>query len=250
MAHERGDAREVRRSPRRRSARLRSRASRSSRRPSGAPPRDRRTRTRARRSRSAPRGGSCRGGCTPPTPAGAGCWRGLGTTLRGGIVTCSPGVTGERRLGHAAQRDPQPLLPHRPLVGGLDPNPPSSASDDDSPVPNSTRPPESRSSVAIRSATRAGMVERRRRVHDPVPEADALRALRRGGEEHLGRARVAVLLEEVVLDEPARSRCRAGRRARSARAPASRHRVLVAVVPRAAAPGARRTARSSCGPEM
>ena len=46
------------------------------------------------------------------------------------------------------------------------------------------------------------MVERRRRLHDAVTEADALRALRRGGEEHLGRAGVAVLLEEVVLDLP------------------------------------------------
>ncbi len=36
------------------------------------------------------------------------------------------------------------------------PNPPSSAADDDSPVPNSTRPPETMSSEAIRSATRAG----------------------------------------------------------------------------------------------
>ena len=35
-------------------------------------------------------------------------------------------------------------------------NPPSSASELDSPVPNSTRPPDTRSSVAIRSATRAG----------------------------------------------------------------------------------------------
>ena len=35
-------------------------------------------------------------------------------------------------------------------------NPPSSASDDDSPVPKSTRPPETRSSIEIRSATRAG----------------------------------------------------------------------------------------------
>ena len=36
------------------------------------------------------------------------------------------------------------------------PNPPSSASDDDSPVPKSARPPETRSSIAMRSATRAG----------------------------------------------------------------------------------------------
>ena len=35
-----------------------------------------------------------------------------------------------------------------------------------------------------------------------MPETDALGALRRGREEHLGRRRVAVLLEEVVLDLP------------------------------------------------
>ena len=46
------------------------------------------------------------------------------------------------------------------------------------------------------------MVERRRCLHDPVTEADALGALRHGREEHLGRARVAVLLEEVVFDLP------------------------------------------------
>ena len=34
--------------------------------------------------------------------------------------------------------------------------PPNSSSADDSPVPNSTRPPLTKSSVAIRSATRAG----------------------------------------------------------------------------------------------
>ena len=38
-------------------------------------------------------------------------------------------------------------------------NPPSSASEDDSPVPNSTRPSETRSSVAMRSATRAGWLK-------------------------------------------------------------------------------------------
>ena len=39
------------------------------------------------------------------------------------------------------------------------PNAPSSACELDSPVPNSTRPPEIRSSVAMRSATRAGWLK-------------------------------------------------------------------------------------------
>jgi hypothetical protein len=48
--------------------------------------------------------------------------------------------------------------------------PPSSAADDDSPVPNSTRPPEIRSSVATRSGHPGRMVDRRRDLKD----ADAL----------------------------------------------------------------------------
>ena len=41
-----------------------------------------------------------------------------------------------------------------------------------------------------------------RQLHDAVAEADVLGALAGRGEEHLGRRRVAVLLEEVVLDLP------------------------------------------------
>ena len=46
------------------------------------------------------------------------------------------------------------------------------------------------------------VVELRRGQDDAVAEADVLRALAAGGEEHLGRGGVAVLLEEVVLDLP------------------------------------------------
>ena len=62
------------------------------------------------------------------------------------------------------------------------------------------------------------VVERRRRLHDAVTEADALRALRHRGEEHLGRARVASTPRGSGARPPRRSRCRARRRARSARA--------------------------------
>jgi hypothetical protein len=41
-----------------------------------------------------------------------------------------------------------------------------------------------------------------RELHDAMAEADVLRPLAGGGEEHLGRGRMAVLLEEVVLDLP------------------------------------------------
>jgi len=41
-----------------------------------------------------------------------------------------------------------------------------------------------------------------RELDDAVAEADALRALGRRAQEHLGRRAVRVLLEEVVLDAP------------------------------------------------
>jgi hypothetical protein len=46
------------------------------------------------------------------------------------------------------------------------------------------------------------VVEGRRQLDDPVAEADPLRALAGGREEDFRRARVRVLLEEVVLDLP------------------------------------------------
>ena len=88
------------------------------------------------------------------------------------------------------------------FCSGSSMKPPSSASDDDSPVPKSTRPLDTRSSIEMRSATRAGWL-------NPggvctMPCATRMCFVRAGdrGEEHLGRARVAVLLEEVVLDLP------------------------------------------------
>ena len=47
-----------------------------------------------------------------------------------------------------------------------------------------------------------GMLVAGRDGHDPEPQADAIRALAGRGEEDLGRRRVGVLLEEVVLDLP------------------------------------------------
>src|SRR5262249_39450976 len=41
-----------------------------------------------------------------------------------------------------------------------------------------------------------------RHQHDTVPEANVLRALRAGGEEHLRCRGMGVLLEEMVLDLP------------------------------------------------
>ena len=169
--------------------------------PVAALPRGRRTRTRARRCPSARRGGSCRGGCTRPTPAGAASAR-----LRHDVARrhrdVLAGVAGERRLGHAPQRDPQPFLPHLALLDRVDQEPAE--------LGLRRRLAGAEVGAAVRHEVEhrdalgdAGrVVERRRRLHDAVPEPDALRALRRGGEEHLGRARVRVLLEEVVLDLP------------------------------------------------
>ena len=153
-------------------------------------------------------------------------------------------MAGERRLGHAAQRDAHAFLPHRPLVGRVDAERVElrrgralAGAELDASV---------REDVEGRDPLRhpSRMVDRRKGVDDAVSEADPLGALRRGGEEQLRGARVRVLLEEVVLDDP--------------------HAVdpdpvgeldllegfvndppLVAVVPRAGAPGVRRTVRTS-----
>ena len=87
-----------------------------------------------------------------------GCGRctGLGTTLRGGIFRKRPSqpakgsstimrVVASRASCHCSR-----------LVARSTPKPASSAPEEVSPVPNSTRPPETRSSIETFSATRAG----------------------------------------------------------------------------------------------
>src|SRR6478672_9259319 len=78
-------------------------------------------------------------------------------------------------------------------------NPPSSASDEDSPVPNSTRPSDTKSRVLTRSTTRAGWLKLNGIWTMPWPRR--MRLVRCGAED-LRRRGVAVLLEEVVLDLP------------------------------------------------
>ena len=112
---------------------------------------------------------------------------------------------GERLLDHAADRDLEGLLPHgRACRRGRCRSRRARPTDDPSPVPNSTRPLDRWSSVATRSAMRAGWLIGGRQVHDAEAEPDVLGALARRGQEHLGRGGVAVLLEEVVLGEPHR----------------------------------------------
>ena len=68
-------------------------------------------------------------------------------------------------------------------------------------MPKSTRPPEIRSSVAARSATRAGWLTAGITFTIPCPRRIRRSAASRG-QEHLRRGGVGVLLEEVVLDLP------------------------------------------------
>ena len=87
---------------------------------------------------------------------GCGFCTGLGTTLRGGICTNRPstppkGVSVMQRMATS-----RPSSHCSRLTTGSMPKPRSSASEDDSPEPKSTRPPETRSSMATRSAVRAG----------------------------------------------------------------------------------------------
>ena len=69
-----------------------------------------------------------------------------------------------------------------------------------SPVPNSTRPFDDQ--VERGDALGAARRMRRGQLHDAVREADVLGALAGGGEKHLGRRRVRIFLEEMVLDLP------------------------------------------------
>ena len=87
---------------------------------------------------------------------GCGLCMGLGTTLRGGICTKRPStpVNGVSVMQRSVTCKPSSQASR--FVAGSTRNPPSSASEPDSPEPNSTRPPDSRSSVATRSAVRAG----------------------------------------------------------------------------------------------
>ncbi len=109
---------------------------------------------------------------------------------------------GERHFGHAADGDLEPLLPHLAFEHRVDVEPAElgfggrlAGAELDATVRH-----EVEHGDAFGNACR--VVERGRRLHDAVAEPDVRRPLRARGEEHLGRARVAVLLEEVVLDFP------------------------------------------------
>ena len=88
-----------------------------------------------------------------------GTLEGFGHQVPRGIVDEVAVVTGERFFDQEAGDDVERLMPLGPLGGPVDAEPPSSASELDSPVPNSTRPSETRSRVAILSAYRAGWLK-------------------------------------------------------------------------------------------
>ena len=139
---------------------------------------------------------------------GCGFCSGLGTTLRGGISMCSPlnPVKGSSIMQRIeTSRASSHILR---LSAGSMPNPPSSPTDDDSPVPNSTRPLERRSSVDDTLRNAGGMVNGRRKVHDAEAKPNVLGALARCGEEDLRRSGMTVLLEEVVFGQPDRRETR------------------------------------------
>ena len=132
---------------------------------------------------------------------GCGFCIGLGITLRGGICTYLPStpVNGVSAMQRTATSSPSSHCSR--FSSGLTPKPASSASLDDSPLPNSTpTADEVEHADAFGGARR--MVELRRGQDDAVAEAHVLGALAARRQEHLGRRRVAVLLEEVVLDLP------------------------------------------------
>jgi hypothetical protein len=86
---------------------------------------------------------------------GCGRWCGLGMTLRAGIRRYFPsypakGVSTNMRVTASSDSAHCSRLLSRSM-----PKPPSSISEEDSPVPKSTRPSDTRSRVAMRSATRA-----------------------------------------------------------------------------------------------
>ena len=180
---------------------------------------------------------------------GCGFCTGLGMTLRAGIEMYLPSrpVKGVSVMQRSAARVASSHWAR--FSPGSTRKPSSSATVDDSPLPNSTRPLETRSSVEIRSATRKGWLMLGGMCMMPWPEADVLRPLAGGGQEDLRRRGVGVLLQEVVLGDPDAVDADAGRRA--PRGPARPGRPAVPCLRSTAwERGAPRTARFSSTPPV
>ena len=109
---------------------------------------------------------------------------------------------GEGSLGHAADGDLEGFLPLRALVGRVDVEPAELT--DRGRLARAELDAAVGDQVERRDAfgDASGMVDGGREVHDAESEPNVLGALARCGQEDLGRGRVTVLLEEVVLGQP------------------------------------------------
>ena len=175
---------------------------------------------------------------------GWGFWRGLGTTLRGGMVTKGPAWPVNGRLGQAPQRHPQPFLPHGPLVVAVDHEPAQ--------LGLRARLAGAELHPAVGDEVQRGdplgypgrVVEGRRRLDDPVAELDPLGALATPRPGTPRAPTSGCTPPRSGARPPRRSRSRGCRRARTARGrPAGSG--TRSPPPRAAGAGARRRCRTS-----
>jgi hypothetical protein len=116
----------------------------------------------------------------------------------------APVGAGERLLDHHPRDDREQLLPLRPLGLAVDAEPFELGPARGLARAELDAPPGDEVEHRGGLGHARGMLVAEREREDPEAQADALRALRGGAEEHAGGARVRVLLEEVVLDLPHR----------------------------------------------
>ena len=221
------------------------RSARSTPRPTCRRPRARRTRRTARRCRCGRRTGSSRAGCRRPTAAGAASGAASGRRCAAAcsrtrcLQPANGSSTNMRAIAAIASSHISRLRVRSTR------KPPSSAAEDDSPVPNSTPPVRDQVERGDPLRHPRRVVDRRRDLDDPVAEPDALgaRPPRRPGTPRAPTS--ASTPRGSGARPPRRSRTRAGRRARPAPARPSAARARSAAAPRAAGSGARRRSRSA-----
>jgi hypothetical protein len=111
-------------------------------------------------------------------------------------------VAREGLLGEHPRHRVQGLRPHRPLglAGDAEPTQLDRGAGLAGPEVDPPVRYQVESGYPFRDPGR--VVDRRGGLDDAVAQPDAPGALARGGQEHLGRRRVRVLLEEVMLDLP------------------------------------------------
>ena len=100
---------------------------------------------------------------------GCGFWIGFGTTGRAGMLTYFPSKPSKTSCVHIFGNSPTASSHIGRESSGSMSNPPSSASVIERPVPTSTRPFDTMSSAAVRSAMRAGWLNGIGSRHTPCP---------------------------------------------------------------------------------